>query len=109
MFWASGNRAVFGSYLVQCGSVIHGKARNTKVIANDILFDGISQRIYEWQISFMGNKDIPPALCVTAVDDDGIVQAIKHTNFNVRGVQFHPESVMTPVGKDIIQNWLYKC
>jgi anthranilate synthase component 2 len=36
------------------------------------------------------------------------VQAIKHENFNVRGVQFHPESVMTPQGKKIIENWLFK-
>lgn len=100
---------VFGATLYNVGSVIHGKARNTKVIANDTLFDGISQEFMSGRYHSWAIKDIPPALCVTAVDDDGIVQAIKHTNFNVRGVQFHPESVMTPVGKDIIQNWLYKC
>ncbi len=46
---------------------------------------------------------------MTAIDEDGIVQAIKHETLNVRGVQFHPESVMTPVGKKIIENWLFKC
>jgi anthranilate synthase component 2 len=99
---------VFGAELYNVGQVIHGKSKNTTVIESDILFDGMdasfqSGRYHSWAI-----KNVQSPLIVTATDDDGIVQAIKHENFNVRGVQFHPESVMTPQGKKIIENWLFK-
>lgn len=100
---------VFGAELYNVGQVIHGKPKNTKVIAHDILFDGLdiefqSGRYHSWAI-----KKVISPLKVTAIDDDGIVQAICHETYNVRGVQFHPESVMTPQGKIIIENWLFKC
>ncbi len=100
---------VFGAELYNVGQVIHGKSRNTHLIAEDVLFDGIdksflSGRYHSWAI-----KNVPAPLIVTAIDDDKIVQAIKHETYNVRGVQFHPESVMTPNGKKIIENWLLKC
>ncbi|HRB69233.1 MAG TPA: gamma-glutamyl-gamma-aminobutyrate hydrolase family protein [Chitinophagales bacterium] len=60
-----------------------------------------SGRYHSWAI-----KDVKLPLVVTAIDDDNIVQAIKHEHFNVRGVQFHPESVMTPQGKKMIENWM---
>ena len=99
---------VFGAELYNVGQVIHGKARNTTITEPDILFDGIdknfnSGRYHSWAI-----KNVQSPLIVTAVDNDGIVQAIKHEKYNVRGVQFHPESVMTPDGKKIIENWLLK-
>ncbi len=100
---------VFGAELYNVGQVIHGKARNTILIADDILFDGMdksfqSGRYHSWAI-----KNVQSPLIVTAIDDDKIVQAIKHETYNVRGVQFHPESVMTPNGKKIIENWIFKC
>ena len=100
---------VFGAELYNVGNVIHGKSKNTKVIADDILFDGVetefqSGRYHSWAI-----KNVKTPLIVTAVDDDEIVQAIKHETYNVRGVQFHPESVMTPQGIKLIENWLFKC
>ncbi|MCB0507362.1 MAG: aminodeoxychorismate/anthranilate synthase component II [Bacteroidetes bacterium] len=100
---------VFGAELYNVGKVIHGKARNTTIIEDDILFDGMdknfpSGRYHSWAI-----KNVKSPLIVTALDDDNIVQAIKHETYNVRGVQFHPESVMTPNGKKIIENWLFKC
>ena len=100
---------VFGAELYNVGKVIHGKARNTTIIEDDILFDGMdknfpSGRYHSWAI-----KNVQSPLIVTALDDDNIVQAIKHETYNVRGVQFHPESVMTPNGKKIIENWLFKC
>ena len=100
---------VFGATLYNVGNVIHGKIKNTKIVETDILFDGIenefqSGRYHSWAI-----KDVKTPLIITAIDDDGIVQAIKHATYNVRGVQFHPESVMTPQGKTMIKNWLFKC
>ncbi len=100
---------VFDAELYNVGNVIHGKSKNTKLIADDILFDGMdtefqSGRYHSWAI-----KNVKTPLIVTAVDDDSIVQAIKHEIYNVRGVQFHPESVMTPQGIKLIENWLFKC
>ena len=100
---------VFGATLYNVGQVIHGKAKNTLVIEQDVLFDGIgntfmSGRYHSWAI-----KDVTAPLIVTAVDEEGVVQAIKHERYNLHGVQFHPESVMTPMGKKIIENWLFKC
>lgn len=100
---------VFGAELYNVGNVIHGKSKNTKVIAEDILFEEmekefLSGRYHSWAI-----KNIQSPLIVTAVDDDGLIMAVKHEKYNVRGVQFHPESVMTPTGMKIIENWLFKC
>ena len=100
---------VFGAELYNVGNVIHGKSKNTRVVQDDILFEGMehafqSGRYHSWAI-----KNVKSPLMVTAEDDDGVVMAVKHASFNVRGVQFHPESVMTPQGIKIIENWLFKC
>lgn len=97
---------VFGADLYNIGKVVHGKKRNTIVIDEDILFRGIntqfeSGRYHSWAI-----KDIKSPLVITAIDDENIVMAIRHKDYNVRGVQFHPESIMTPVGMNILKNWL---
>lgn len=100
---------VFGAELYNVGQVIHGKAKNTKVIAEDILFEGMEKEFQSGRYHSWAIKNVQSPLIVTATDDDDIVQAIKHESYNVRGVQFHPESVMTPEGKKIIENWLFKC
>ena len=50
--------------------------------------------------------NFPECLEVTAVSDDGQIMGLKHKNYNIHGIQFHPESVLTPEGKSIIKNWL---
>lgn len=100
---------VYGAELYNVGEVIHGKARNTTIVYDDNLFTAIpkefeSGRYHSWAI-----RNVKSPLIVTATDNDAIVQAIKHEQYNVRGVQFHPESVMTPVGKQLIENWLFAC
>ncbi|MBK6275226.1 MAG: aminodeoxychorismate/anthranilate synthase component II [Chitinophagales bacterium] len=100
---------VFGAELYNVGNVIHGKSKNTKVISDDILFDGMDKEFQSGRYHSWAIKNVKTPLIVTAVDDDNIVQAIKHETYNVHGVQFHPESVMTPQGKKIIENWLFKC
>jgi len=99
---------VFGGQLVNMNQVVHGKAKNTKVVVNDLLFEGVpavfeSGRYHSWVVD---RDSFPSALEITAIDEDGFVMALRHRQYNVRGVQFHPESVMTPVGKQIIKNWL---
>ena len=100
---------VFGAELYNVGNVIHGKSKNTKVIEQDILFDGMEKEFQSGRYHSWAIKNVHSPLIITATDDDNIVQAIKHETYNVRGVQFHPESVMTPQGKMIIENWLFKC
>jgi anthranilate synthase component 2 len=100
---------VFGAELYNVGNVIHGKSRNTKVINDDILFDGMDKEFQSGRYHSWAIRNVPDPLIVTAVDDDNLVMAVRHKNYNVRGVQFHPESVMTPQGKTLIENWLFKC
>jgi anthranilate synthase component 2 len=55
----------------------------------------------------VSKEDFPDCLEITAVSDEGQVMALRHKTLNVRGTQFHPESVLTPDGKKMIQNWLF--
>ncbi len=100
---------VFGAELYNVGSVIHGKSKNTKIIADDILFDEMDKQFKSGRYHSWAIKNVKSPLIVTATDDDNIVQAVRHEKYNVRGVQFHPESIMTENGKKIIENWLLKC
>ena len=100
---------VFGANLINMNKVVHGKSKNTRVIGDDKVFKGLplefeSGRYHSWVLD---NDTIQEPLQVTAVDDDGFVMAIKHKTYDVHGVQFHPESVMTPLGKQMMENWLY--
>lgn len=99
---------VFGAELYNMGQVVHGKSRNTRVVIEDLLFESIpsqfeSGRYHSWAI-----KNVVSPLEVIADDDQGIVMAIRHQQYDVRGVQFHPESVMTTVGMKMLENWLHK-
>lgn len=99
----------FGASLFNLSQVFHGIA--TKAILTDVedeLFAGIPKeftvcRYHSWAVAKEG---LPEELKVTAVDETGSVMAIKHKLYNVRGVQFHPESIMTEHGKKMINNWL---
>lgn len=96
----------FGAELYNIQQVIHGKAMDTQVVVDDYIFEGLpktfkSGRYHSWAV-----KNLPADMEVTAVDDRGIVQAHRHKKYDVRGVQFHPESVMTEFGEQMLLNWL---
>lgn len=98
---------VFGGQLEQCAKPIHGKATDMTVIVMDSLFNGLPQtlpvgRYHSWKIT----ADDNPLLQVTARTEDGTVMALRHTSHPTKGVQFHPESVLTPQGRQIIENWV---
>lgn len=105
----------FGGTLVNLTKVYHGvstsievKIKNSKV--KSPLFDGLPDRIevgryHSWVVS---DKDFPEELEITAVDDNGYIMGLQHKTFDVQGVQFHPESVLTPDGEKILRNWLGK-
>lgn len=73
-------------------------------------FDGLDKRIeigryHSWVVDRSG---FPDCLDVTAVSDDGCIMGLKHKSYDIHGIQFHPESVLTPDGKKMVRNWLEK-
>jgi len=100
---------VFGGKLVNLSDVFHGVATPCHIVADDPIFSGLERditigRYHSWVVA---NEDLPECLEVTAVSDEGQIMALRHKNLNNRGIQFHPESVLTPDGKKMIQNWLF--
>ncbi len=98
----------FGGSLENLKSVYHGVATKMKVTIDDVIFEGVSKtfeggRYHSWIVQ---QEDFPEALEVTAVDDNGEIMALSHKTFKVKGVQFHPESILTPEGKKMIANFL---
>jgi anthranilate synthase component II len=98
----------FGGVLHNLQEVYHGLARNTTIVADDVIFKDIptafeTGRYHSWVVQ---QDSLPDCLQVTAIDETGIIMAMKHKQYNVRGVQFHPESVLTPLGNNILDNWL---
>jgi anthranilate synthase component 2 len=98
----------FGGILHNLGEVYHGIATAVNIVAPDALFSGLPARIeagryHSWIVSREG---FPETLRITATDDAGNIMALAHRNYDVRGVQFHPESVLTPSGEKIIENFL---
>ena len=101
---------VFGGKLENLSDVFHGVATSCHIIADDPIFSGIPRditigRYHSWVVSREG---LPDCLEVTAVSDEGQIMALRHHELNVRGIQFHPESVLTPDGKKMIQNFLFQ-
>ncbi len=100
---------VYGATLFNIPQVLHGVTSQLKVSnGHEKLFKGLPKEFkvthyHSWAVL---PESIPNELEVTAVNDDGLVMAIAHKNVDVRGVQFHPESVMTEHGKAIMKNWI---
>ena len=100
---------VFGATLFNIPKVLHGVTSVTEVTdPEEYLFRGVSGRFQSTHYhSWAVNKDsITDELQVTAVNDEGLVMGLRHVKYDVRGLQFHPESVMTPEGPKMIKNWL---
>jgi anthranilate synthase component 2 len=99
----------FGAKLTNLTDVHHGVCSDIRVLGNDPLFDGLAPgfragRYHSWVVSREG---FPDCLEITAEDyAHGRIMALRHKTYNVRGIQFHPESILTPRGKDMIINWL---
>jgi len=100
---------VFGGRLENLSDVFHGVATEGTQLGNDELFYGLPSRItmgryHSWVVS---KVDFPDCLEITAESDEGQIMALKHKEYNIRGIQFHPESVLTPDGRKMLQNWMY--
>ena len=100
---------VFGGSLSNLEKVYHGVATKVKITVNDeSLFAGLDNEIevgryHSWVVN---NNDFPDSLEITSVDENGQIMSLRHKTLDIRGVQFHPESVLTPNGKKILENWL---
>lgn len=106
----------FGGNLVNLSTVYHGIATPVQVVQPEALqtvsrtdlFKGLPTtfevgRYHSWVID---EKTFPKELSITALDDNGYIMALQHKKYDVQGVQFHPESVLTPQGETILRNWL---
>ena len=100
---------VYGGTLKNLEKPVHGMASMVNVTQpNEILFKGLPSsflagRYHSWAVSADG---FPEALEITAFDESGIIMALAHKTLDVRGLQFHPESILSEYGKQMIQNWL---
>jgi anthranilate synthase component 2 len=99
----------FGGTLINLNQVYHGVSSSVKIIrTNDPLYKNIpatidAGRYHSWVINPDG---LPVCLEITCVDNEGLIMGVSHKQYDVRGVQYHPESVLTERGLDIIRNWL---
>ena len=98
---------VFGGQITNLSKVYHGISSKIKIDNNDSLFDNLPSEIEVGRYhSWIIKNDLPNDLITTAYDSDNHIMAINHRHYDVKGVQFHPESILTPLGKKIINNWL---
>lgn len=113
----------FGGKLVNLSDVFHGVQTEVGIrdeglgmkgegisLEEDYIFRGLPEKIpvgryHSWVVD---TENFPEVLAVTAVSPEGQIMALKHREYDIHGIQFHPESVLTPDGKTIVGNWLFK-
>lgn len=99
---------VFGARLENLTQVFHGVATPCQIVADDPIFEGLERtitvgRYHSWVVA---TEELPLCLEVTALSDERQIMALRHRQFDVHGIQFHPESVLTPEGRTIIKNFI---
>ena len=97
----------FGADLINLKKVYHGVATNINIIKEDPIFKNLPNplkvgRYHSWVVK----EPLPDELEVLALDENGQIMALKHKSLDIRGVQFHPESILTESGKSLLKNWL---
>ena len=98
----------FGARLENLSEVFHGVATPAHIVADDPIFCGLPKtftvgRYHSWVVA---TDQLPDCLTVTAVSDEGQIMALRHKEYDIHGIQFHPESVLTPEGSIIIKNFI---
>lgn len=98
---------VYGGTLVNLDQVYHGVATKINITQNDYIFDGLEReleigRYHSWVV----DSKLPDCLEATSIDENGQIMSLRHKEYDIRAVQFHPESVLTPKGKQLLENWL---
>jgi len=100
---------VFGARLENLSDVFHGVATPCHLTAPSPLWEGLDStitigRYHSWVVS---REQFPDSLEITAESDEGQIMALRHRHYAIYGIQFHPESVLTPDGATIVRNWLF--
>lgn len=98
----------FGGKLYNFNQPVHGIQRKVTLVQQESLFEGISEPFvvglyHSWAVQ---QENFPKDMIITAMSEKGVIMALRHRVYDVKGVQFHPESIMTPDGKRMIENWL---
>lgn len=98
----------FGAQLMNMSVVLHGIQSTCDIFTDDPLFSGLPRQIkvglyHSWAVS---KELFPDCLEITAISDEGTIMALRHRRYDVRGIQFHPESILTPDGAQLMANWL---
>ena len=99
---------VFGGSLINLDEVYHGVATKVEICVDDeSIFEGLNKTIEVGRYhSWVVNSNLPDCLEATSFDKNGQIMSLRHKEYDVRGVQYHPESVLTPEGKKILENWV---
>ena len=98
---------VFGGSLVNLEQVYHGVSTKIDIVKEDYIFKGLPTTIEVGRYhSWVVHTDLPECLEATSFDENGQIMSLQHREFDIRAVQFHPESVLTPYGKQILKNWV---
>lgn len=98
----------FGGKLYNLNTILHGVPSNTIICDLDYIYkmiptSFISGRYHSWAID---HKSLPSSLKITSKDENNIIMSIRHNLLDIKGVQYHPESIMTEFGLEIIKNWI---
>ena len=98
----------FGAHLENLSTVFHGVATPVHIVKKDYLFEGLPEtievgRYHSWVVS---TENLPECIQVTGLSEEGQIMSLRHRDMDIRGIQYHPESVLTPAGETIIKNWL---
>jgi anthranilate synthase component 2 len=99
---------VFGAGLLQADEIFHGTATPLRILEQKFLFNTIPEnvcvgRYHSWVVDTV---DFPRELLITATDHKGVIMALRHKTMDITGVQFHPESILTPAGEKMMRNWI---
>ena len=100
----------FGGTLTNLSEVFHGVATPMHIVANDYIYSSLPDtievgRYHSWVVNRNG---LPECLEITGVSDEGYIMSLRHKEFDIRGIQYHPESVLTKEGRVILKNWIEK-
>lgn len=98
----------FGARLVLADNIFHGTSAKLEIRERNSVFRDLPEnvmvgRYHSWVVS---THSFPEVLQITATDEVGIIMALRHTLYDITGVQFHPESILTPLGETMIRNWM---
>lgn len=98
----------FGGNLINLSQVFHGIQSQIEIDNSDYIFNNLENiiqvgRYHSWVVD---TKGFPDTLEIIGKSEEGYIMALRHREYDIRGIQFHPESVLTPCGKQIISNWL---